>query len=128
MKLIEKNSTHSYKVYMQEVNNNFYIAAYSYGVLIAAIRISDKNKPIFITDTIDYSVSTQKHLRKFVETYDFQGKDKLIFNFWKSNLPYKSIAKQLFALVDKKVIRHAKSSIDFDSYTYYASIRHRFVY
>lgn len=116
MKLLYKNSTGSYKVFMEKFNNNFYITAYSYGALICAKDINDKKNRLIITDTIDYSMTTQKHLNEFCTEFDFQGKSTLFSpNGWfiRNN---KSLAKHLKEMVKTNVVRHAKNLIDFVSY------------
>ena len=129
MKLLRKNSTGSYKVYMQQVNDNFYIAFYSYGTLICAIDVNDKEKRLIITDTLDFSVSTQKHLHEFVNTFDFKGKTDLVRGSYVNSKDedvyifktHKPLAKQIYDLYDQKVVRHAKNLKDFVPYQYYAS-------
>ena len=129
MKLLKKNSTGSYKVYMQQINDNFYIAMYSYGTLICAIDVNDKENRLIITDTLNYSMTTQKHLHKFITDYEFNGRKHLIANYfmkenseivmWFKN--HKSLAKQIYDLYDQKIVRHAKNLKDFVPYQYYAS-------
>lgn len=129
MKLLRKNSTGSYKVYMQQINDNFYIAMYSYGTLICAIDINDKEQRLIITDTLDYSMTTQKHLHEFVNLYGFKGRNELIKGAYLNSKNedvyifknHKPLAQQIYDLYERKIVRHAKNLKDFVPYQYYAS-------
>lgn len=120
-KLISKNATKTYKVFLESYNDTLYMNMYSYDTLICGLKLSfDSNgnvtKKLFITDTINYSITTQKHLHKFINEFDFENKYIL------GQYP-QQLAKQLFNLVERGFFRHAKNMSEFETYNYYASKR-----
>lgn len=66
LKLVEQNSTKSYKVFQDKYCNNY---LYSYDTLI---MVTFRNKGVQgFTDYFGYSATTRKHTSKFIKDYGF---------------------------------------------------------
>ena len=113
--LYDQNSTKTYQAYAQSFKGDPHAVAYSYNAPI--LLINNFTDTVTITQFTDYSVTTQKHLTKFIDKYieEFAQpwKQNWVSIFLQLKGPYAKRLKQMVKLGAANYIELPREDVSF---------------